>query len=595
MINELIHFLEECNDGIVIYEYVNGYFCFNYANIVSQTLDNYNINYVKNKRVIDIFPGIVESGLYEIFKKVYETGEKDHFDIYYKDKRIEGVRYNSIYRIGDKLLVRYNDKKIRGIQNKYKKSLDSAPVGIFIIDNNYNLTYVNNSFVEIIDIQNTDNIVGKNIKEFLMIQNNINDFDEIEIKTINNKILNVKTIILDDIEFLGFCVDITKLKEYDKFQKLYMKELEISKDQSEQSEKLKMSFLSNVTHEIRTPLNSILGFSKLISESTNKQERNKYLSIIERNSESLLNLIDDIIDLSKLESNMVYINSDNCVLLDIMSDVYFKNKDKFDDNVDFYIDENLPNTIIYTDKNRLIQVLNILVSNSIKFTEQGHVKIGYSIKKGTVIFYVEDTGIGILEDNFDMIFNRFTQIDERDSKIYQGAGLGLSLIKNIIKLLGGKVWLESEIGKGTTFYFSIPSDYIHRVENQYEHIFAENINWSNNSILIIMENINKTPIIEPLLRKTNINIDKSDMSPNSIKKVYENDYDMVIINVNLPNETAENLVNKIKEIKNIPVMGMSNYVLINSMNDLMKKGFDNIITNPIDTYLLIKTINKYLD
>jgi len=241
-------------------------------------------------------------------------------------------------------------------------------------------------------------------------------------------------------------------------------ELLKAKEKAEESDRLKSAFLANMSHEIRTPMNAIIGFSNLLNSRNFKQTRRKELiSYIVRSSDTLLNLINDIIDISKIEAGQLEIKKNDFLINEILIDL----KVLYDDKMKIYKDTELKiiqntnlNLVINTDKLRLQQVLVNLINNALKFTEKGFIEAGYKYsnfsEKKEIIFYVKDSGIGITEQNQNKIFHRFTKLEKDSEKLYRGAGLGLSISKNIIELLGGQIWLESELTKGSTFYFTIP-------------------------------------------------------------------------------------------------------------------------------------------
>lgn len=243
------------------------------------------------------------------------------------------------------------------------------------------------------------------------------------------------------------------------------KDLVLAKEKAEESDRLKSAFLANMSHEIRTPMNAIIGFSNLLSSQNYSKEKQKELILyIVRSSETLLNLINDIIDISKIEAGQLRINKDDCNINELFDELLFiyDNKIIKNKNVELKILKKEEGLIVHTDSNRIQQVITNLINNAFKFTEKGYIEVGYDIKISNnikeIVFYVKDTGIGISKQNQAMIFNRFMKLENNSEseKLYRGAGLGLSISKNIIELLGSKIWLESEINKGSTFYFSIP-------------------------------------------------------------------------------------------------------------------------------------------
>jgi signal transduction histidine kinase len=239
--------------------------------------------------------------------------------------------------------------------------------------------------------------------------------------------------------------------------------LQVANKKLEDLDNLKNSFLSNMSHEIRTPMNSIIGFSDLICfEDISVDKKRKYLRIIKSNSQQLLKIVNDVLDISKLETNQFkivnvsfYLNKliDDCLIY-VHEMVGINGKEiivRFSKGLKDGDDR------IVTDRVHLYQVMTNLIDNAVKFTRSGNIDLGYTIKyTGLIEFYVRDTGKGISPSMHDIIFQRFRQEEEATNRIYGGAGLGLPISKGIVGLLGGRIWVESAIGKGSTFFFQIP-------------------------------------------------------------------------------------------------------------------------------------------
>ena len=237
-------------------------------------------------------------------------------------------------------------------------------------------------------------------------------------------------------------------------------QLEIAKEKAEESNRLKSEFLTNMSHEIRTPMNGIIGFSEMIDRPNITNEKRSFCAkIVKESSHQLLRIIDDILEISTLETKQVTLNNAQFDLSELFSDLYsiFKLKAK-NQNINFYLKEpvNTKQLLIITDKSKLYKIISNLIENALKFTKEGFVEMGYKIKDKSLIVYLKDTGIGISEENKEVIFERFSQEEKEMSRKYGGLGLGLSISKENAKLLGGDITFESEKGKGSTFYLTIP-------------------------------------------------------------------------------------------------------------------------------------------
>lgn len=247
------------------------------------------------------------------------------------------------------------------------------------------------------------------------------------------------------IEMLCINFDITELKETE------MK-LTKAKEKAEESDHLKSAFLANMSHEIRTPLNAIIGFSSLLQEATNPEEKKQYIDIIEENNRLLLQLISDILDLSKIESGTVEMCPGKMEVRQLCVDLISTLRIRAEKNVELRIAPNLPKLHIISDRNRVHQVLMNFVTNAMKFTSEGSITLGYEVCEKEVKFYVKDTGIGIEPEKQKEVFERFVKLNS----FIPGTGLGLSICQSIVTQLGGKIGLESEPGKGSCFWFTHP-------------------------------------------------------------------------------------------------------------------------------------------
>ena len=237
-------------------------------------------------------------------------------------------------------------------------------------------------------------------------------------------------------------------------QKILERKLRLAKEEAEESNRLKSAFLANMSHEIRTPLNAIVGFSSILAEDVSEEERIEYLSIISKNNDILLQLINDILDLSKIEAGTleyVYANIDvNKMLSEIEQAARMRQPNA---NVAMCAVTPMPVLLLYTDQRRITQVLNNFISNAMKFTNAGNITFGYEEPKdGYIRFFVTDTGTGIPPEKVADIFNRFVKLDS----FKQGTGLGLAISQNIVKELKGEIGVLSELGKGSIFWFTLP-------------------------------------------------------------------------------------------------------------------------------------------
>lgn len=257
---------------------------------------------------------------------------------------------------------------------------------------------------------------------------------------------------LDNEYLLCMCRDISEQWNAEQTNKKQQKELEAARIKAEESDRLKSAFLANMSHEIRTPLNAIVGFSKLVIDAECTNEKEQYAEIIERNSEILLNLFNDILDLSSLEADSLSFNIRPIKLIDICLQLEQQFFYKVKNGTKLILDDVDTELYVSGDWNRIIQIISNLLSNAAKFTPKGEIHFGYREKEDFVEFYVKDSGIGIPAERVATIFQRFGKIND----FVQGTGLGLTLCRMLVEKMGGRIWLRSQEGKGSRFYFTLP-------------------------------------------------------------------------------------------------------------------------------------------
>ena len=257
---------------------------------------------------------------------------------------------------------------------------------------------------------------------------------------------------LDKEYLLCMCRDISEQWNAEQTNKKQQKELEAARIKAEESDRLKSAFLANMSHEIRTPLNAIVGFSKLVIDAECTNEKEQYAEIIERNSEILLNLFNDILDLSSLEADSLSFNIRPIKLIDICLQLEQQFCYKVKNGTKLILDDVDTELYVSGDWNRIIQIISNLLSNAAKFTPKGEIHFGYREKEDFVEFYVKDSGIGIPAERVATIFQRFGKIND----FVQGTGLGLTLCRMLVEKMGGRIWLRSQEGKGSRLYFTLP-------------------------------------------------------------------------------------------------------------------------------------------
>jgi CheY-like chemotaxis protein len=390
--------------------------------------------------------------------------------------------------------------------------------------------------------------------------------------------------------------DITIRKENEK-------EIILAKTRAEESDKLKSAFLSNLSHEIRTPLNAIIGFSSLITDSDLTHQEKKNLSdVVYKNSNDLLKLIEDLIEISEIETGQLNIKKSECSINKILNELRdsFIEEDKKSNGVKLSLRKEIPNDdfTILTDPIRLKQVLYNLMSNACKFTEQGFVEYGYTFRDDhNLLFYVIDTGVGIDPEKQKNIFSAFRQGDDSNTRKFGGMGLGLAISKHIVEKLGGKIWFSTSPGSGSTFYFTIP--YI-PVRLKFEPTLIEEkkevFNWKNKTILIADDIDINFAFLKAAVKNTNAEVIWAKNGKEAVDLVQSNpDISIVLMDIIMPEMDGFEATRRIKQINsNLPVVCQTAYPSKENYLASLECGFDTYLAKPIKVQGMLQVIDKYM-
>ena len=381
--------------------------------------------------------------------------------------------------------------------------------------------------------------------------------------------------------------------------------LKIARKKAEESDRLKSAFLANMSHEIRTPMNAIIGFSNLIANADSEEQRNEFISIITKNGDNLLKIIDEIIDLSKIEAGVIEIENEESNLNRIFNDILdiYKIKDKvINKDIKLNLIKGLPDNraIILSDNTRLSQVLINLVGNAYKFTKKGEIKFGYSIKQYTgnieyLEFFVKDTGAGIKLTKQKEIFERFVQEDESTTRMFGGTGLGLSISKAIVNVMGGNMWVKSDPGKGSTFFFTIPFQNIDLNDVTSKPECGEIINWGNKTILIAEDMDDSYYVLENILRKTNVKLIRANNGREAVEIARKDkDIDLILMDVQMPIMNGYEATTLIKKFHpDLGIIAQTAYAIKGDKEKAITAGYDDYLTKPIYPKQLINKINDW--
>jgi signal transduction histidine kinase/ActR/RegA family two-component response regulator len=363
------------------------------------------------------------------------------------------------------------------------------------------------------------------------------------------------------------------------------------------SDRLKTAFLQNISHEIRTPMNSIVGFSQLLKDKEiTEDEKADYLDLISRSSDQLLNIVNEVLDISLIETGNISVNYKNVHLNKLLDDLYHIFSPLTNGNVEFSLKKELSDSESYvrTDATKVRQVINNLLNNALKFTEKGYVHFGYSRKGAELEFYIEDTGIGIDADYHDKIFDRFLKVGQDSVRLYDGVGLGLAICKGNVELLKGRIWLDSEPGKGSKFSFTIPYDPVEAEETI--TIKPGNINESFEDLVILVaedDDVNFLYINE-IFRGTGAEILHAVNGKEAVDMCLSDDrIGLVLIDIKMPVMNGYEAITKIREFRpGLPIVAQTAFALSNEMLKAFNAGSNDYISKPFKKDQLLAIVAK---
>jgi len=501
----------------------------------------------------------------------------------------------------------------------YRMLVQSADDGISFYDRDWNLKYANEAFYSMIghDKEHYDRIIfgdlihpedqafEKNRTTALQTQG----FFETELRlkhrdghyiNLSTRSVTVKNENSEVIGSLTISRDITTLKRVHE-------DLVKANVEAEASSRLKSSFLANISHEIRTPLNSVVGFANLLlANDITNEVKEEYIEHINHNSEKLLQIIGDIIDLSRLESSQIEITyeeaSVNSIVNEIIDDarkVIRRNEKSIAVNVMNNLEEN--SDLIFTDRIWLKRVLNHLMDNAVKFTLEGSIQLTYNRENENLVFRVRDTGIGINKENLDHIFEEFRQEIGGHHRPFEGLGVGLTLAKEVIERMGGKIFVQSEKGVGSEFSFSIPyrpaggSTRLKSKISSNEPISFQG-NWSNKTCLIVDDNKDVLLYLNRVLEDTRIKTLNARSGMEAIEIVKNTPgIDVVLLDMQMPEMNGIEATKEIRKIqKDIPIIAQTAFIFEDDKDIILEAGCDACLIKPIRKDHLLAVMSTFL-
>lgn len=505
---------------------------------------------------------------------------------------------------------------------KLSRAVEQSSASIILTDMQGNIEYANPKTLKVTGYELSE-LIGKNPKifsagekpkeEYKVLWQNIASGKEWQGEFHNKKkngelfweLASISPILNKEGEithYLAVKEDITERKQI-------LEDLIIAKEQAEQSDKLKSAFLANMSHEIRTPMNGILGFTELLKEpDISNEKQQKYINVIQKSGVRLLNIINDIVDISKIEAGLIKADIEASNIKEKIEFIYTFFKPEVEKKgIQFlvkntFLEEDL---IIETDREKIFAIFTNLIKNAIKFTNKGFIVFGYERKGEYLEFYVKDTGIGIPKDKHEAIFERFIQADISDKLALQGAGLGLSITKAYVELLGGKIWVESEvenlaIGKagGATFYFTIPYNTSRVIKSnaQNEMLSRKSGKLAGNLKILIAEDDEASSIYLSILVEEFSSEILTAKNGIEAVEIYKNnpDIDLILMDMQMPYLNGYEATAQIRQLdKNVVIIAQTAFTLSSDRLKVIDAGCNDYISKPISMEELTALIRNY--
>ncbi|MFU8842432.1 MAG: PAS domain S-box protein [Bacteroidales bacterium] len=512
------------------------------------------------------------------------------------------------------------DDALRENEFTLRQIIDNVPVMIFAKDKNLRYLLANKALADACgkrvheiegnlqsEIHSTGSEVALYEKDDLEVlqSGNIKVIQEEPFTDKNGEVKILKSIKIpmkagseSGIALIGVSIDITERITTEK-------ELKSAKQKAEESDHLKTAFLANMSHEIRTPMNAIVGFSELLNDpDLPAKTREEFIDLIGINSNALLKLIEDIIDVAKIEANQIRIVKGACQVNQIMDDLEAYYRDQLEKTrcKKIVIQSKRAISDVYfaieTDPLRFKQIMNNLMGNAIKFTEKGSIEMGYFLEdESGIVFYVKDTGIGLAADKISLIFERFRQAEESSTKEYGGTGLGLTISRRLVEILGGAMWVDSALGEGSTFYFRLPFNSV-EIHPKMQPFKAElhKHDWSGKTILVAEDEISNFELIRTVLEKTRAKVLRANNGKEAVEIVEKNiEIDLILMDIRMPVMDGYEATRIIKGIRSgIPVVSLTAYAMPDDREKSRLAGCDEHISKPFHPGKMLNKLELFV-
>lgn len=537
--------------------------------------------------------------------------------------RLPGAVENALKRRTETLKARKAAMELKLIREKsglqvklLYDAIDHAPSSVVITDQEGTILYVNPKFEEVTGYR-CEEAVGQNPR---ILKSGIHErqFYQELWNTIKNgstwkgELINKKKsgeLYWEEVSISPISDEEGRIQHYVAIKhdiserKRSEQELIKAKEQAEESDRLKSAFLATMSHELRTPLNAVVGFSELINKDMAQSEVLELAKKIHQSGKHLLSIIESMFEISMLEARVIKPTVDEFPILDFFSSLkeYLRKElaklQKSDILIVFSPPENGAGLLLRSDRGKLHLLMSNLLNNAARFTDRGVIEFGCSIKESAVTFFVKDTGIGIPRDQTEVIFERFRQVDNSLTRLYGGIGLGLTICHEIAELLGGDIWLESEPGKGSTFYFRLLGVCVNRDRTNGEPpILTSSTTLVGKTILIVEDELDNYLLLEIILGKEKATVLSAHNGEEAIQLCATRpDIDLVLMDIRMPGLSGDQALKRVKELRQgLPVIAQTAYATQAEINKFKKEGFDGFVTKPINKTRLLQVIRENL-
>ncbi len=511
--------------------------------------------------------------------------------------------------ITDITQLKETQKALIDSEERFKK-LSSLTFEGITIHNNGICIDVNDSFCRLLGYER-DEIIGKNlitavvredyhklVKEKI-VQFYAKPYEIIGIKKDGSEF--PAEIVARDINWKGETIRVAAVRDVTE-RKQYELEIIAAKQKAEESDRLKSAFLANMSHEIRSPMNSIVGFANILKEpDLSHDERKEYVEIINGSSRQLLSLINDVIDISKIESGIFSLEKSRFSLAKVLSEIqkeFSLEAQKKNLDLKLNIDTSLKETDILADLTRFKQIFHNLIGNALKFTYEGFVEFGCNICNEGLCFYVKDSGIGISKDNFEIIFDRFRQIEDSSTRSFGGTGLGLAITKALVEKMDGSITVESTAGKGSVFSFVLPSSTTVKNETkkaESKSKSAGDLQKTKIKILIAEDEQTNYLLLKKIFAGDNYLLTRASNGAEAVELFKKEPFDIIIMDIKMPVMNGYEAAKRIREIdKDIPIVALTAYAMSGDREKALRAGCTDYISKPCYKDIVIKKVNNLM-